>query len=89
MTMVHKVHKDGGVMVPRPLLKQAGLKPGIGVIIQVSDSSLIIERARRSRSTTRLNTLKPLRGSLKHIDWDAIHLELQDRWSAWRDRRSA
>ena len=38
MATVHKLQKDGTLKLPGPMLKEAGLKPGISVVIQVSNS---------------------------------------------------
>ena len=86
MDVVHKIHKDGTVKVPTMLLRKAGLTPGLKIIIQAWPSSLIIERAPRPPA---LKSLRQLRGSLKHIDWAAVHRDVRERWSAWRNRLSA
>ena len=86
MRAVYKIHKDGTVTVPRPLLKEAGLRPGIGIAFKVSHHSLIIEPTTRPLSSRKRNNLKELRGSLRHIDWDLTRRQLRERWSVWRNR---
>lgn len=89
MAIIETVHKDGTVKVPPPLLKAAGLRPGVGIVVTVLNRSLIIARAGSPRSDKARPLLKRLHGSLKHIDWDATRRELRARWSAWRNQRSA
>ena len=85
MAVVHKVHKDGAVKLPRPLLKEAGLKPGLGVVIRVSNGSLIIERAHYPRAARSLQGPKRLRRALQHVDWDAARLKLaESAFQFWR-----
>lgn len=84
------VQKDGTLKVPRPVLKAAGLAPGIGVLIHVGKHALIIEQAPRSLPPNDvMKKLTRLRGCFKHIDWDAVRHDVRERWSAWRDRLSA
>ena len=89
MVMIPKLRKDGTVKVPHPLLKQAGLRPGVGLMIHVSHKSLIIEGAGSARALKTKPSFKTLRGSLNHIDWKTTHRDVRERWDAWRDRLSA
>jgi len=83
------VQKDGTLKVPRPLLKAAGLAPGIGVLIRVGQHALVIEQAPRPLLPQEMKKLARLRGCFKHIDWDAVRHDVRERWSAWRERPSA
>lgn len=89
MVVTQKLRQDGTLMVPSSLLKAAGLTPGLGVILKVTNHTLVIEKRAGPPTPTTTHTLKRLRGCLAHIEWAAVRSDVRARWSAWREQLSA
>lgn len=82
MAILEKIKANGDIPVPAPMLKKVGLKPGAEVILHTEEKSIIIEKPRKKVKS--IESIRRLRGCLKHIDFDAVRKELNKRWGSWK-----